>query len=55
MVKCEKCGRDFPDDKAIEYPGKVYVYKGKIMCEDCLINMEVSLDDADPYAIYYSH
>jgi hypothetical protein len=52
MVKCEKCDREFHDDKAREYPGKVYVYKGKVMCEDCLIDMGVSLDEADPYATY---
>ncbi|MFC1958342.1 hypothetical protein ACFLV6_00245 [Chloroflexota bacterium] len=55
MVKCEKCERDFKDDEAMEYPGKVYVHKGKVTCEDCLIDMGVSLDEADPYAIYYSH
>ena len=55
MVRCEKCGSEFTDDKALEYPGKVYVYKGKVICEDCLIDMGVPLDEADPYAVYYSH
>lgn len=52
MVKCEKCDREFQDDKAIEYPGKVYVHKGKVMCEDCLIGMGVMPDTAEPYATY---
>ena len=55
MVKCEKCGCEFEDKKALEYTGKVYVHKGKVICEDCLIDMGVSIDEADPYAIYYSH
>ena len=55
IVKCEKCDREFQDDEAMEYPGKVYVLKGKVICEDCLIDMGVSTDEADPYAIYYSH
>ncbi len=55
VVKCEKCDREFKVGQDIEYPGKVYVHKGKVMCEDCLIDMGVSLDEADPYAIYYSH
>jgi hypothetical protein len=55
MVKCEKCGCEFSDDEAMEYPGKVYVYRGKVICEDCLIAMGVSPDDADPYVVYYSH
>ena len=55
MVKCEKCGSEFTKDEALKYPSKVYVYKGKVICEDCLNEMGVPLDDADPYAIYYSH
>ncbi len=52
MVKCEKCGREFKDDEAMVYPGKVYVYKGKVMCEDCLIGMGVMPDTAEPYSVY---
>lgn len=51
-VKCEKCDREFSDDKSHEYPGKVYIYKNKIMCEDCLVDMGVSTNDADPYKTY---
>ena len=51
-IKCEKCDREFRDDEAREYPGKVYVYKSKVMCKDCLIDMGVMPDTADPYNLY---
>ncbi len=51
-VKCEKCDREFDEDEAMEYPGKVYVHKGKVMCEDCLIGLGVMPDSADPYSVY---
>ena len=52
VVKCEECDREFSHDEAIEYPGKVHVHKGKVMCADCLIDMGVSLDETDPYMTY---
>ncbi|MFC1900987.1 hypothetical protein ACFLYN_05280 [Chloroflexota bacterium] len=52
VVKCEKCDLEFSQDEAIEYPGKVHVHKGKVMCADCLIDMGVSLDETDPYMTY---
>ena len=52
MVKCEKCDREFHEDKAREYPGKVYVHKGKVLCEDCLLEMGVMPDTAEPYSVY---
>ena len=53
-VRCEKCDREFSPEEAIEYPGKVHVYQGKVMCEDCLVDMGVSPDDAEPYWTYVS-
>ncbi len=52
QVKCEKCDREFSEDEAIEYPGKVHVHKGQIICETCLVDMGVSPDETDPYATY---
>lgn len=51
-MKCEKCGRGFSEEEARENPNKVRVYRGKIMCEDCLVDMGVLLDEADPYWTY---
>ena len=51
-VKCDKCSVEFSEDKAMEYPGKVYVHKGKVLCEDCLLEMGVMPDTADPYSVY---
>lgn len=48
-VKCEKCDREFDEAKATEYPGKVYVHQGRIMCEDCLVEMGVTPDDSESY------
>ena len=51
-VKCEKCDREFKESEALEYPGKVYVHKGKVMCDDCLVDMGVTTDSAQPYYDY---
>ena len=54
-VKCEKCDREF-SAQPNEYPGKVYVHHGKTMCEDCLLDMGVMPDSADPQTTYlYTH
>ena len=52
VVKCEECDREFSENHAMEYPEKVHVHNGRIMCADCLADMGISLDETDPYITY---
>ncbi len=37
-MKCEKCGLEFPETElSEEHKNKAFVWKDKIICEDCLI------------------
>ena len=51
-LKCDKCDREFDEHQIVEHPGMVRVYHNKIICEDCLIDMGVSIDEATPYETY---
>lgn len=50
--KCDKCDREFKEEEARMYPGKIRVHKGVVICEDCLLDMGVSLDETDPWSTY---
>ena len=50
-VKCDKCDREFRDEPN-QHPGKVYVHHEKPICEDCLVEMGVMPDSADPHSTY---
>ncbi|MFC1988579.1 hypothetical protein ACFLVJ_01940 [Chloroflexota bacterium] len=43
-VKCKDCGREF-SEQPTEHPGKVYVHKDEVMCEECLMMMGGILPD----------
>jgi len=37
-IKCEKCGLEFTDSElSEEHKNKGFIYKDKLLCEDCLI------------------
>jgi hypothetical protein len=60
MVKCEICEREFEEGKTHElhpkktheHSGKVYVHDGKVVCESCLVDAGVPIDQAEPYSTY---
>ena len=37
-AKCSKCNLEFPESEASEeHKNKAFLWKGKVLCEDCLI------------------
>ncbi|MDO8577847.1 MAG: hypothetical protein Q7R50_01560 [Dehalococcoidales bacterium] len=44
-MKCSRCGRELTEDKA-------YNYQGKVMCEDCLMDVGLNPHNCDPWATY---
>ena len=50
-IKCNKCDCEFTDQPN-NSPAKVYVHKGEMVCEHCLMDMGVSPDTANPQETY---
>jgi late competence protein required for DNA uptake (superfamily II DNA/RNA helicase) len=44
-MKCSRCGKKLTENQS-------YVYQGKVMCEDCLMDVGLSLKECDPWATY---
>ena len=44
-MNCSRCNRPLTEEQS-------YVYKDKIMCEDCLMDVGLSLKECDPWATY---
>ena len=50
-ARCEKCDREIAN-RPDEYRRKIYVQPGRILCKDCLVEIGVTPDDADPTATF---
>ena len=44
-MKCNRCGRSLTEAER-------YVYQDKIFCEDCLMNVGLSIKECDPWSSY---
>ena len=44
-MKCVKCEREIAEEQS-------YVYQGKVHCDDCLMDIGLSLKECDPWATY---
>ncbi len=44
-MKCSRCAKEINEDQA-------YVYQGKVMCEDCVMDVGLSTKECDPWASY---
>jgi len=49
-AKCVNCDREF-SDQPNDYPGRLYLHHGKVICEDCLVDVGVEPDSADPTSV----
>src|SRR4030043_352042 len=45
MIRCSRCQRDTAEDRS-------YVNKGRVYCEDCLMDIGLSIKECDPWATY---
>lgn len=44
-LNCSRCGRQLSENQS-------YVYQGKVMCEDCVMDVGLSIKECDPWASY---
>jgi len=44
-MNCNRCGRELTEKQS-------YVYQGKVMCENCLMDVGLSIKECDPWATY---
>jgi len=44
-MKCSRCSKELTENQS-------YLYQGKVMCEDCLMDVGLSLKECDPWATY---
>ena len=44
-MKCSRCAKEISEDQA-------YVYQGRVMCEDCVMDVGLSTKECDPWASY---
>ena len=44
-MKCSRCNREISEDQR-------YVHQGKVLCEDCLMDIGLSIKECDPWATY---
>jgi len=52
-VKCEMCDLEFSESELSEaHQNKAFVFRGKVICEDCLFSMGVVPSDAMTWAAF---
>ena len=52
-IKCNQCDLEFSESELSEkHKNKAFLWKGKWMCEECLIKMGVNPEDAMTYAAF---
>lgn len=49
-VKCEKCNLEFPESElSEEHKNRAFVWKDKILCEECLVMMGGDIGSATDF------
>ncbi len=45
MINCSRCNRELSESQS-------YVHQGKVFCEDCLMDIGLSIKECDPWATF---